>query len=491
MGSSNSNINIIVLLCIFLIVNACNQTIPKVIVEKQNANKLINEKHKIIRNKDYYAEKVVKKKIGTLNNSSSNKLKDDDVVFEFRNERLLQGKDTRKQIQNKKTNKALSAVFKMLKQNLSLDTTNLNLNNSEISSPIDYDKKIYNSEINENYKNILALLPFTGSYSKFALKIRKSLDMSILRFGSKNIQIVYFDTGTDNYELNLENIIKTVKPKLIIGPFTRESLLKIKPFAKAESIPVFTFSNDIALIEKNIWSFGFSPEEQIDSIFSCSLRNGSKKFGLIVPKNLYGNIILDRSISLIKTNKDNYFEKLRLSDKQINDKTDLFSILKVFLNYKEDVNSIHTKFDTIFLGGSKEFILEIAPLLAFFDVDSRKVQILGTEEFNTSEIKNEPSLEKAWFPMIASQNTEDLKLIWNESWKDEYDYFKNAGFDAGIIGINYLNQNKTIDVFLKDVKSFINGFTFKANGSLTKPVSVMQIQKLGMLKNIKLCNNIN
>lgn len=116
-------------------------------------------------------------------------------------------------------------------------------------------KNIYNSEINKNYKNILALLPFTGSYSNFALKIRESLDMSILRFGSKDIQIVYFDTGKDKYELNLKNILKTVKPKLIIGPFTRESLLKIKPFAKAESIPVFTFSNDIALIEKKYLVF--------------------------------------------------------------------------------------------------------------------------------------------------------------------------------------------------------------------------------------------
>ena len=65
------------------------------------------------------------------------------------------------------------------------------------------------------------------------------------------------------------------------------------------------------------------------------------------------------------------------------------------------------------------------------------------------------------------------------------------GFDAGIIGINYLNQNETIDAFLKPVKILINGFTFKSNGLLTKPVSVMQIEKLGMLKNIKLCNDID
>ena len=44
MGFSNSNI--IILLCIFLIVNGCNQTIPKIIVEKQNPNKLIKDKQK-------------------------------------------------------------------------------------------------------------------------------------------------------------------------------------------------------------------------------------------------------------------------------------------------------------------------------------------------------------------------------------------------------------------------------------------------------------
>ena len=60
MGFSNSNI--IILLCIFLIVNGCNQTIPKIIVEKRNPNKLIKDKLKMTPNKNYFADKVVKKK---------------------------------------------------------------------------------------------------------------------------------------------------------------------------------------------------------------------------------------------------------------------------------------------------------------------------------------------------------------------------------------------------------------------------------------------
>ena len=480
------NYNIIILFCIFLIISACNKTSPKLIVENKKPIELRVEQKKNPLKKNYSYETVVKKKINIVESIASNKLNDNGVVFEFRNERMLQGRETDKLKKNKKTNKALNAVFKMFKQNLSLDNTNLNLSNSGTSSAIDYNK-----EGLANYKNILVFLPFTGPYSNFAIKIRKSLDNTILRFGSKNIQIIYFDTGMNNYELNIKDLLENVNPRLIIGPFTREALLKIKPFVKSKLIPMFTFSNDIALLEKNIWSFGFSPEEQVDSVFLCALRNGNKRFGLIVPNNLYGNIILDRSVGLIKIKKNNYFEKLHLSNKQINNKSELLSILKHFLNYKEKLNSTHTKFDAIFIGGSKEFILEIAPLLAFYDVDSRQVQILGTEKFNINEIKNEPSLEKAWFPMISNNNIEDVKLIWNEDWDNEYDYFTNAGFDAGLIAINYLKQEKPINIFLKDIKSLVNGFTFNSNGFVKKPVSVMQIEKLGKVKNIKICSNLN
>ena len=61
MGFSNSNI--IILLCIFLIVNGCNQTTSKIIVEKQNPNKLIKNKQKMTPKNSYFADKVVKKKL--------------------------------------------------------------------------------------------------------------------------------------------------------------------------------------------------------------------------------------------------------------------------------------------------------------------------------------------------------------------------------------------------------------------------------------------
>ncbi len=476
------NYNIIILFCILFMIHACNKTVPKIVVENKDQTKFIKKNEQLVIKKDYTSNKIVKK-ISINKIILDDKLVGNDVVFEFRNERLLQGREIKKPTVNKKTNKALTAVFKMLKQNLSSDDIELNLrDNGVISKQIKYVK---------NSKNILVFLPLTGEHSIFGVKIRKSLDLSMLRFGSKDTKIIYYDTGKTNYELGLRDLLKTVKPLFVIGPFTRASLLKIKPYIKEKSIPMFTFSNDIALIESNIWSLGFSPEEQVDSVIRCALKHDFRKFGLIAPNNLYGNIILDRSVGLINDNKKNSFESLRLSNKQINNKSELLIILKRFLNYSENKNFNHSKFDAIFIGGNPKFILEIAPLLAFYDVDSKKVQILGTEKFNLAEIKNEPSLEKAWFPKIISQNRKDFKLIWKSSWRENDDYFTYAGFDSGLLAINFLNQKKPVNDYLKDVKSLVTGFVFNPNGSVKKPVSVMQIEKLGKPKKIKNCDDFN
>ena len=158
------------------------------------------------------------------------------------------------------------------------------------------------------------------------------------------------------------------------------------------------------------------------------------------------------------------------------------------MQYSEKI-TLHEKFDAILLGGSREFILEIAPLLSFFNVDSRYVKILGTENFNHNDIKTEPSLEKAWFPIIKSKNDKEFKLFWQEIWGDEVDYFSNAGFDSGIIGINYVKREKKGSEFLEKATGPISGLILNSNGYVKKPINVVQIENLGKLTNIEKCKN--
>ena len=558
----------IILFFTLLFINSCNQTDivnskiiidntiskplltnKKIIVNKKNNSLILNAKKYIKKNDTFVKNensKIIKNNLNLLYGKELNVKNENDVVFEFRNERLLEGRELSNQNLKKKTNKALTAVFKMLKSNPSLENQNLNLKNEEnLNHSIDYSLKLNQFPNNIVVKNIIVFLPFTGPYSNnFGNKIRKAIDLSILRFGTDNINVVYFDTGTNYLLEEVELLIEEIKPEIILGPFTRASVLKLKPYIKENLIPMFAFTNDIALVEKNIWSLGFSPEEQIDSIIKCSLDKGHKNYGLIVPNDLYGEIILNRAIDNLSEKSYTSFKKLLLSNTEMTNKSKLESILKRFLDYNKEQNQmLMPKFDAIFIGGNENFVLEIAPLLAFFDIDSQKVQILGTEKFNIKAIKNEPSLEGAWFPRILDRedrneliiynkeedelkkikedlNTEiennnfrknnlkakrlrivldrkarikekDFTLVWKNTWGDDVNYFSKVGFDTGILAINFLNQDKKIEEYIENIEGLVTGFKFAANGYVKKLSSVVEIQKLGKLQNIRDCFNNN
>ena len=478
--------NLIIILCILLMVNGCNDENSKLIIENNKIEKT-KKPNKPFLNKDNLKKEVLNSKKAETN---STKLKKDNnnIIFEFRNERLLQGRGISENIIEKKKKLALSAVQRMFKKNLSSNDTELNLtNNNKISL---LNRYTFENNKSIEFRNILVFLPLTGKYLNFGNKIKKSLDLSILNFGVNKIKLIYFDTGKNIDKELLTNLFNKLGPKFIIGPFTREVLLKIKPFAKKDNIPILTFSNDIAMIENNVWSLGFSPEEQIQSVISCAIMHGYSKFGIIAPDNLYGEIISRQSIDLISINKKNFYSSLFLSNEDLNNKTKLYSTLKSFLEYSE-LEETHTKFDNILIGGSKEFILEIAPLLAFFNVDSKLVKILGTETFNSKEIKNEPSLEKSWFPLISSKNNEQFKILWKDNWRSSNDYFTNAGFDAGIIAINYINNLQKNLIYFNNVEGPVTGLIFDKKGYVKKPIQVVQIEDLGKLTKIKKCSEFN
>ena len=481
--------NLIIILCILLMVNGCNDENSKLIIEnnKIEKTKKPNKQKKPFLNKDNLKKELLNSKKAETN-STKLKKENNNIIFEFRNERLLQGRGISENIIEKKKKLALSAVQRMFKKNLSSNDTELNLTNNDKISLLNR----YTFENNKSieFKNILVFLPLTGKYLNFGNKIKKSLDLSILNFGTNKIKLIYFDTGKNIDKELLTNLFNKLGPKFIIGPFTREVLLKIKPFAKKDNIPILTFSNDIAMIENNVWSLGFSPEEQIQSVISCAIMHGYSKFGIIAPDNLYGEIISRQSIDLISVNKKNFYSSLFLSNEDLNNKTKLYSTLKSFLEYSE-LEETHTKFDNILIGGSKEFILEIAPLLAFFNVDSKLVKILGTETFNSKEIKNEPSLEKSWFPLISSKNNEQFKILWKDNWRSSNDYFTNAGFDAGIIAINYINNLQKNLIYFNNVEGPVTGLIFDKKGYVKKPIQVMQIEDLGKLTKIKKCSEFN
>ena len=135
---NNIKHNLIIIFCILLMINGCNKQNSKLIIENKSTpekSKITKEKSKITNkvfiNNNNLKKKVLKSTIIKKNIVIPKEKQTSDIIFEFRNERLLQGRNISNKVEDKKTRLALSAVQKMFKKNLSSSDTELNLKNNE------------------------------------------------------------------------------------------------------------------------------------------------------------------------------------------------------------------------------------------------------------------------------------------------------------------------------------------------------------------------
>ena len=161
--------NLIIFFCTLLIINGCNKQNSKLIIENKNIIQTSKQSDNILSKKNYSKNKVLKSKISLNDKDIVKNQKTNNVIFEFRNERLLQGRNIHNDAEEKKTTLALTAVQKMFKTSLSSDKTELNFHKDDKISTLSR----YISENNEtlNSRNILVFLPLKGKYSNFGNKI--------------------------------------------------------------------------------------------------------------------------------------------------------------------------------------------------------------------------------------------------------------------------------------------------------------------------------
>ena len=113
-------------------INGCDKEDKKLIVENNEAIERITKQNKSSIIKTVPTNKISKKEITSNDDNVSKKL-NNNVVFEFRNERLLQGRNVAKNIEQKKSKEAISAVLKMFKKNLSSNSNELQLEHNDNS----------------------------------------------------------------------------------------------------------------------------------------------------------------------------------------------------------------------------------------------------------------------------------------------------------------------------------------------------------------------
>ena len=438
--------------------------------------------------------KINKKKLENLHVANK---PSQSVVFEFRKERYLEGIEN-KEIDNKinYAQKALQATFKMLSKAPTTGMEHLKIKKTSHKIKFNFEN-FYHATNNSNQIvqdiKVLVLLPFSNKFRSIGHKIRKAIDLAVLQSKNNKVKFVYFNTGNDFNSEDLELIINKLNPRLIVGPLLRENLIKIKPVINKFQIPVFSFTNDSSLSEKGIWVLGFSPFDQINKIIDYAIKCKKEKIGFISIDNDYGRKIYDKVenseiINLIKG-------KIFINNQIFNNKENLRKTISNFLSFDESHNKdliSNDEYDFIILIGNRNFILGLAPILTYYDVDLSKTELFATSVLNDKTLLKEHSLINAKFPLISEKNISEFNKLWNLVWsKSETDHLTRLGYYISKISIWAASQDTSFENQIEKGKNKFsilgNKLIFKANGNILRPVNIYKIVKDGSTKKINNC----
>ena len=274
-----------------------------------------------------------------------------------------------------------------------------------------------------------------------------SFELSIYKKEIKNIQL------NINKYYNLEELEKILdeKPisgKVFIGTFDSESTKLIKTYCN-KGIILFSFAVDKNLSGECVFLINFFPRDDLESFLiiflmdlrlRCSIQKifmdshineiiddiASKSKSIIVARASYKEDLSDAREAIKQLGKyelrKNELERQKEILKNKNDEISIKALKKI----EKFETAGNVDFTHLILPDYSIRLLEIAPLLPFYDIDPQKVQFVGTGVWDDRAFFTEPTLQGAIFSGIEEIHRDeffsDYTYIYNERPLKNCDY---------------------------------------------------------------------
>ena len=328
--------------------------------------------------------------------------------------------------------------------------------------------------------DISIILP-KGKKKKITNQFINVIEMAVYE---KQLEDISFSVNLFEDFTNLEEIIESsIAPgKIFIGPTDSFETKLLSKYCKSGAI-FFSFSSEKKLAKDCVFLVNFFPENELEVLFK-NFKPGSK-IALLYPENSYGyNInllideIADQSDSVI-INRASYSEDLTNVREAIKElgKYELrkyeLERQKLILASKKDEQSIKRlkrlqnfkttsdfDFTHILLPDYGVRLLQVAPLLPYYDVDPNIVQFVGTGDWDDPIFFKEPSLQKAIFPGVEIRKRSKLIKEYQEIY--EYKLMRTSTLVYDLIGlISYVYEQKMNS---KDFYALLNDLNTRFDG---------------------------
>lgn len=377
--------------------------------------------------------------------------------------------------QDSQDEKAIIAALDMLsrKNDISIQQKKIN---SNVNKSFENIKQI---DFSSNKLKIGVLIPLTGKNKIIGKEIMAGIENAHFSNFNNDTEIIFFDTNKipENFFYMIENN----KFDLIIGPVFTEKIKEINQVLKNINIPILSFSNNKNLNYKNLWLLGKMQEEEIENIIDFGIKMGVKKFAIFGDNTQYSKTLTktaEEQINRIGLSKSIFI----IENAILEDRSKLREKIKKITGWKKENNSKLTlpkaKYDGVLFTASKDFILQIAPLLSYYDLGPERAIFLGNSQFNNEQLIKELSLQGSFFSSSKEVEKIEFRKNWLVNWESEPSFLNILAHDITNFAKEiYIENNPLSYITRKEGHKWVTGQVFiKNNGISFREQSINKIE---------------
>ena len=329
-------------------------------------------------------------------------------------------------------------------------------------------------------EEVSIILPINNKY-KITEQFVNVIELAVYQ---KNLQNTSFTIDLYKDANDFQKIIKEkISPgRIFIGPLDSKETALLNQYCEQGTI-FFSFSSKKDLAKDCVFLVNFFPENELRILFNNF--PSESKIALLYPENTYGytiNRLIDEIANqsdAVIINRASYKEDLTNVREAIKElgkyelrKYELNRQKKILATKKDEQSKKRLKklkkfqttkdldFTHILLPDYGLRLLQVAPLLPYYDIDPDVVKFVGTGVWDDPVFFTEPSLQKAIFPGVEIKKRENLVKEYNKIYGSKLMRTSTLAYD--MIGLlSYMYQQ---DMFLNDVYDLLNNYNIKFDG---------------------------
>ena len=328
---------------------------------------------------------------------------------------------------------------------------------------------------------VALLLPLSakGNTAIAAKALKQAGELALFEFDNPNILLITKDTkGTpEGAQAAAESAIKN-GAELIIGPLFAKSVSSVAPVARQAKVPVIAFSSDQSVAGNGVFLLSFLAGRDVPRIVSYAVSKGKKTFAALVPDTAYGQVV-----------KSVFQKEVKARGGQIlaieTFPLDANGMLEPARKISEIAKNEDTALDALLIPGGPDSLPTLSPLIPYFEIDTKTVQLMGTGRWDFANIGRQKSLIGGWFPAPEPRGWREFTQRYVKTYGNVPPRIASLAYDAVSLAVS-LSGNppgkrySAAQITRSSGFAGVDGlFRLLADGSSERGLAILEVQKFG------------